>query len=235
MVFRATESASEKFRRLMSAALLSGALAGTLLFVYQYFVIVPRIIAAEAYEARTDEAAESLHHHEPTEWKPAEGLERTLFTAASTILAGVGFASVLLATITLSGTELNWFRGLLWGLAGFACFVVAPAFGLPPEPPGVPVADVQIRQLWWVVAVSATAIGLFLIFGRGRDRYLRLLGFVCLAIPHVIGAPSATGMEVVPPWLVREFAGASIVGGGIFWLTLGTLAGHLCRFTRVVP
>jgi cobalt transporter subunit CbtA len=231
MAFRATESAGQ-FRRLLSMALLSGALAGLVLFVYQYFVIVPRIVVAEAYEACADEATHSAHDHERTEWKPAEGWERTFFTAASTILAGIGFAAVFLATISLAGAELNWSRGLLWGLAGFACFVIAPALGLPPEPPGVPVADVRLRQLWWVGTVCATATGLFLVFSRGRKGFLRVLGFACFAAPHVIGAPVATGPEVVPAWLVREFAIASVVGNGIFWLTLGLLVGCLFKPDR---
>ena len=34
---------------------------------------------------------------------------------------------------------------------------LAPALGLPPEPPGLPVADVGARQLWWILTAGATA------------------------------------------------------------------------------
>ena len=102
--------------------------------------------------------------HQHAEWKPDEGLERSVFTAASTILTGIGFAALLLSTVALCGFELDVRRGLLWGLAGFVCFAVAPALGLPPVPPGVPESDVRARQLWWVMTVAATAAGLFLIF-----------------------------------------------------------------------
>ena len=235
MASRATETGFEQFQRLMSAALLAGALAGTVLFVYQYFVMVPRIQAAEAYEARQNEAAEPLHEHKSSEWKPADGLERTFLTAASTILAGVGFAAIFFSVMALGGADLTGFRGLVWGLAAFACIVVAPALGLPPEPPGVPVADVRFRQLWWTGTVVATAFGFFLIFGRGRAMPLRLLGFACLAIPHIIGAPTATGPEIVPSWLVREFAVASIIGNAIFWLTLGMLGGFFLKSSTQHP
>ena len=40
----------KQFQHLMRATLLSGAIAGAMLFLFQYFVIVPRIIAAEDYE-----------------------------------------------------------------------------------------------------------------------------------------------------------------------------------------
>lgn len=235
MASRATETGFEQFRRLMSAALLAGALAGTILFVYQHFVMVPRILAAEAYESRTSEAAEALHEHESGEWKPADGLERTFLTAASTILAGVGFSAIFFSVIALGGADLSGFRGLIWGLAAFVCVVVAPALGLPPEPPGVPVADVRFRQLWWTGTVAATAFGLFLIFGRGRAMSLRVLGFACLAIPHIIGAPTASGPEIVPSWLVREFAVASIIGNAIFWFILGILGGFFLKPSTLHP
>src|SRR5947208_2618341 len=111
----------------MRVALLAGTIAGILLFIYQYFVMVPRIVAAEAFEAHQDARAEREHEH--SEWKPGNGWERSFFTAASTILTGVGFAALLLSIITLGGFGLDVRRGLLWGVAGFACFTVAPALG----------------------------------------------------------------------------------------------------------
>jgi len=150
-----------------------------------------------------------------------------LFTAASTILTGIGFAALLLSTATLCGFGLDVRRGLLWGLAGFVCFAVAPALGLPPVPPGVPVSDVHARQLWWVMTVVATAIGLFLIFVT-RCRWIsRIAGVLFLLLPHAIGAPQTIGPQIVPAHLVRAFALASIAGNGMFWLVLGAATGFL--------
>ena len=128
--------------------------------------MVPQIVAAEAYETRDEGRDGRQHQH--TDWKPNDGWERSLFTAASTILTGIGFAALLLSTVSVCGFELDVRRGLLWGLAGFVCFAVAPALGLPPVPPGVPESDVRARQLWWVMTVAATAAGLFLIFAARR-------------------------------------------------------------------
>jgi cobalt transporter subunit CbtA len=214
----------------MRTALLSGTAAGVVLFIYQYVVIVPRIIAAEAFE--THEHTGGQEHHHKSEWKPEEGWERHLFTAAGTILTGIGFAALLVSMSALGGYGLNVKHGLLWGLAGFLCFTVAPALGLPPEPPGVPVADLRARQLWWLVTAAATAAGLILI-GRGRNWIVRICGGVVLVLPHVIGAPHAPGQQVVPAHLVREFAVAAIVGNGLFWLVLGGMAGVL--FPTVAP
>jgi cobalt transporter subunit CbtA len=162
-------------------------------------------------------------------------LERSAFTAASTILTGIGFAALLLSTVALCGFELDVRRGPLWGLAGFVCFAVAPALGLPPVPPGVPESDVRARQLWWVMTVAATAAGLFLIFATRRGWTRRIAGGLLLLLPHAIGAPQAAGAEVVPAHLVRSFALASIAGSGLFWLVLGAAAGFLSRRTRSAP
>lgn len=216
-----------QFQRLMRAALLAGSIAGTLLFVYQYVVVIPRIVAAEAFEEHNGGVEEEADHHQNSEWKPDNAWERNLFTAAGTILTGIGFAALLLATVTLGGYSLDVRHGLLWGLAGFACFTVAPAIGLPPEPPGVPGADIGERQLWWVLTVVVTAGGLILIGGKRRRWIFRVGGGILLLLPHIFGPPRAIGLQVVPASLVRDFAAVSILGNGLFWMVLGTMAGWL--------
>lgn len=210
----------KQFQHLMRAALLSGVIAGALLFAYQYLVIVPRILAAETYEDHSD------HHHD-AEWKPAGGLERNYYTAAATLLTGIGYAALLLSIASLSGLALNQRNGLLWGLAGFASFVLAPALGLPPEPPGVPVADLAARQLWWVLTAAATATALILLVRNNGRWTFYLAAGVLILLPHLIGAPQASGLPVVPAQLIREFSIASVLGNGLFWLTLGFVAGRL--------
>ncbi len=216
-----------QFRELLRVALLAGAISGSLLYVYQYVVILPRIVAAEAFEAHGQAAGAEGEHHHHSEWKPQDGLERNFLTAASTILTGIGFAAILLPMVVLGGFGLDMRRGLLWGVAGFACFTVAPALGMPPEPPGVPVADVGARQLWWVLTAGLTALGLWLIVWSRRNWVLRAGGAILLMLPHLIGAPEAIGPQVVPATLVRDFAIASVVGNGLFWLALGITAGWL--------
>lgn len=201
----------------MRTALLAGTIAGLVLFLYQYVFVVPRILEAERFEEHTAEH----------DWKPDNGWERNFFTAASTVLVGIGYSALLVAAVALGGFGFDVRKGLLWGLAGFVCFTVAPALGLPPEPPGVPAADVRARQLWWVFTAAATAIGVMLLLGRGQRWMVRLGGVVLIGLPHVIGAPYASGTQAVPAALVRGFAVASVVGSAIFWLVLGAVAGAL--------
>jgi|SRR5215831_968796 len=210
----------------MMVALSSGALAGLLLFSIQHFTVVPLIESAEAYDTAAHQpAAGDAHDHEA--WQPADGWQRTSFTALATVLTSIGFASVLFGTLALTGRTVDARRGALWGLAAFVCFGLAPALGLPPQPPGVAVADLYPRQLWWASTALATAIGLWLLAGPGRSWSLRVGGVVCLSLPHLIGAPIATGHNAVPAQLIRQFTIASLATTAMFWLVLGTLGGYI--------
>jgi len=117
--------------------------------------------------------------------------------------------------------------GALWGLAAFGCFGLAPALGLPPQPPGTAVAGVADRQIWWIATALATALGLWLAAGQKRTWQLRIIGIVCLLLPHLIGAPVGRGQNAVPAQLIRRFAIISLMTTGIFWLMLGITGGFL--------
>ena len=127
------------------------------------------------------------HQHAEEEWQPADGWQRNAFTALATVLTGIGFSAILFGLLYLTGRRIDARTGVLWGLAGFVCFSLAPSLGLPPEPPGVAVADVFDRQLWWAATVVATAMGLYLIAARS-GWLLKLTGIVCLVLPHAVGA-----------------------------------------------
>lgn len=145
------------------------------------------------------------------------------------VLTGVGFALFLVAAVALSGRAVDWRRGLLWGLAGFAVFAIAPALGLPPEPPGVDAGPVPPRQIWWIATAAATALGLgLLVFAR--PWWVKVAALAVLALPHIVGAPSIAGMpSLVPKALVQTFVVAFLATTGIFWIVLGGLSGFLYR------
>jgi len=211
-----------QFRRLMLAVFGSGALAGLALFSVQHFTVIPLIQAAETYEAAHSNAA-----HEDEGWQPTEGWERTSYTALTTMLTGIGFAAMLFGVMALAGETINTRHGALWGMAAFACFSLAPALGLPPQPPGVAVADLHQRQIWWAGTVIATAVGLWFIVWKKRSWLCRICGVVCLLLPHLVGAPVANGESSVPHQLVRRFTIASVATSGIFWLLAGALGGFI--------
>ena len=219
-----------QFRKLMLAVFGSGALAGLVLFSVQHFTVIPLIKAAEAYES-----AHSDGTHEDEGWQPTEGWERTSLTALTTVLTGIGFAAMLFGVMALAGETINTRHGAVWGLAAFATFSLAPALGLPPQPPDVAVADLHQRQLWWTATVVATAVGLWFITGKTRSWVLRIGGVVCLFLPHLVGVPVATGENSVPDQLVRRFAIASVATSGMFWFLAGALGGFIYSHDHADP
>jgi cobalt transporter subunit CbtA len=223
-----------QLRKLMVAVFAAGTLAGLALFAVQYITVIPLIQAAETYEV----AAHEAHSNAPNEnegWHPAEGWERTSLTALTTVLTCIAFAAILFGVMALGGKTIDARHGALWVLAAFACFSLAPALGLPPQPPGVAVADLYQRQLWWAGTVIATAVGAWLITGQRRAWPLRTSGAVCLLLPHLIGPPAASGLNSVPVELVRRFTIASVATSGMFWLLVGTLGGLIYSRNQAGP
>jgi len=212
------------FYRIFLTAFLAGAAAALVLSAIQAFTTVPLILAAETYEHAAATPAQ-----EPADeaWAPAEGIERTLYTALGNLVIGVGYALLLAACFALSGQAVDGRRGLLWGLAGFATFSLAPGLGLPPELPGSIAAELGARQLWWLATAGATALGLWLLAFASAP-WLKGLGVVVLALPHVVGAPHPEAYGgPVPPELAGHFAAASLATMAVFWALLGWLAGLL--------
>src|SRR6185437_4569467 len=112
-------------------------------------------------------------------------LVRHMLTWLATMLTSVGFAFLLAGAFAVSGREVDWREGLLWGLAGFAAFALAPAFGLPPELPGSVAADLVSRQAWWIGTVAATLAGLGILAFYPAN-WVIPIGIGLLLAPHAI-------------------------------------------------
>lgn len=234
-------------RRIFATAILAGALAGLFVSALQGGRLIPLIHEAEVYED-AGRAAMAGHDHATAAgagdesqaagavsgdegWMPREGFERVGFTVIANILAATGFALLLAACFALKG-DIDAKRGVIWGLAGFAVFHLAPAFGLPPEPPGGQAAALHDRQMWWLLTAAATAGGLALVvFVRG---YLaKAAGAALIVLPHALGAPAPLGPPAAPAELAVSFAIASLATAAVFWAFLGGLSGYF--FRRLAP
>lgn len=232
------------FRRILITALFAGILAGLGISVVHEFTTTPIILHAEEFESK---GAPGGHHQGYLElsspsllvlvhsdknapeddggWAPASGLERALYSTLANIIAGVGFALILVACIALSGRDVDGRIGVLWGIGGFAAINLAPALGLPPEVPGAMVAELGARQGWWLLCAAATAAGLWMLVFRHGAVWVAG-GIVLMALPHIIGAPQPVRLGgPVPPELAGHFVAASLVTSAIFWCALGWLSG----------
>jgi len=228
-------------RVFLTVALLAGISAGLVAWGVHMLGTTPLILQAEVYEkageaapaateattteAPSTEAAASAHHHDAEAWEPADGWQRSLFTLGADLVTGVGFAFLLTAAIVIFGKGADWRRGIMWGLAGFACFTLAPSFGLPPELPGTEAAPLVARQLWWIGTVVATAGGLFAA-ARLRNVYGYAIAVVLIALPHIVGAPQPEAAGgLAPEELEHKFVLIAIGSSLVFWLVLGVLTG----------
>jgi cobalt transporter subunit CbtA len=179
-------------RRLFLSGIAAGVLAGLIISAIHQVTTVPIILHAETFEDSAKQAnravtpaltpagfrflgtsggaaSRAIPVHGGQEeaaggaWAPEDGIERTVFTAMTTVLAGVGFALLLVAGMTLRGERVDFRRGVLWGAAGFVAFTLAPTLGLPPEIPGAAAADLVARQVWWIAAAATACGGLWLL------------------------------------------------------------------------
>jgi cobalt transporter subunit CbtA len=242
-------------QKMLTSALVAGC-AAWLLAVVLHFAFVQRyILLGEEYEtgaavhyagvapatdehaadeAHSHDAAEDGHSHDDTDdhddGDEVSTFTRNLWTAVFFGLVYVAYAMILVAGFGLArvyGKAIGAHEGLLWGIAGFAAFQLAPAMGLAPELPGTLAADLGDRQLWWWSTVAATVLGLGLI-GYGRSLVTLIIGVALLAAPHVIGAPELERFSgVAPPEVAGAFA-ARVLGTGLaIWALMGWVAGYV--------
>ncbi|NWD25326.1 CbtA family protein [Pseudomonas yamanorum] len=224
-------------KRIAQTAGFTGLLAALLLTLLQSFWVAPLILQAETFEnapAATEvheHAGAAAHTHDAQAWEPEDGWQRVLSTTGGNLVVAVGFALMLAGLYTLRAPTRTA-QGLLWGLAGYATFVLAPTLGLPPELPGTAAADLAQRQIWWIGTAASTAAGIALIV-FGRNWLLKVLGAAILAVPHVIGAPQPEVHSMLAPEaLEAQFKIASQLTNVAFWLALGLISAWLFRRNR---
>lgn len=233
------------FQRIFFAAVLSGLVAGLAMSAVQQWRVAPLILQAEVYEnaapeepvaaeAHTHDAATPAHEHDEDAWAPQDGPERIFYTVLANVLGSIGFAILLAAVSVLAGLEITARNGVIWGIGGFIALQLAPAFGLPPELPGMPAADLVARQVWWIGTAIATGAGMLAI-AKLQNWTGIAIGAVLILAPHIIGAPQLSGEHAsgVPAHLATAFAANALGTGALFWLIAGPLFGWLNeRFAR---
>lgn len=230
--------------RLVSAALVAGFLAAVVATGLQIALTSPLILRAETYETRAALATPALsrlilparilrvhggeHHADPgaePDWQPAPGVERLAYTGLATLVGGVGYALLLGAVLTALRRVPTPESGLAVGIAGFLSVSLAPAVGLPPELPGMDAAVLELRQAWWIMTVTATGLGLYLIAVR-RVPLTIIGGLILIVAPHLAGAPHGDDTaSKLPAAYAAQFAARSLAIGFVFWAVIGLAYG----------
>ena len=222
------------FRRTIIAALFVGFLAGIVLSIGQVISVNPIIFKAETFEIVDAHEHTSVIVNEEA-WEPEAGMERTAYTALANTFVGIGYAAILLATMSqlqLQGvTRISLTKGAVWGVAGFIVFFVAPGLGLPPEIPGVQAAAIEERQYWWLFSVVCVGLGLLMLaFAPAR---WKLMGLLLMIAPYLVNIPHVEGPLFAHPdagavasltHLHQQFIVASGVSNMLFWIVLGVVS-----------
>jgi cobalt transporter subunit CbtA len=215
--------------RVVLAVLLAGIAAGLLMGVIQHVRLTPLILQAETFEtaalAHSHAAGTEEHQHDESAWAPADGRERTFFTILTMAVTGAGFAALLAGVSFTSGVPITRNNGLFWGICGFIAVSLAPAAGLPPELPGMPAADLTSRQIWWVLTIVCTVVGLWFLAFR-RDLWAFAVGLFAILAPHVFGAPQLTSHDSpIPSALASSFVASSLAANALLWIMIGVFLG----------
>jgi cobalt transporter subunit CbtA len=238
--------------RLFTSALFAGLFAGLIAVVLQFFLMQPLVLEGEAYEtgakvhfggviaafatdaqAMPDDGAQPHvegdgHSHENA-GEEESNAARFAWAFFAEFVAWAGYGLIMAAGFAIAerlGQKITTQVGLLWGIAGFVSFQLMPGLGLPPELPGIPAADLNARQIWWLGTAISTLMAM-VAFAYGRSLVFIAVGVGLLILPHLIGAPHLVGFYgKAPPGLAAEFVSHSMVVSMAAWAVLGLLAGY---------
>ena len=225
--------------KIILSTIIAGLLAGFVMAGIQHVRLTPLILAAEVYESPETEAiaeaskpcvetmpgmkmcADEGHEHNPNAWQPEDGWQRTLSTTTASVLTGAGFAVLMLGVSLFTNISITKLNGLMWGVCGFIAVSLAPSFGLAPELPGMPAADLHSRQIWWVVTILATGTAIyFWLFAK--DNWWRAAAILFAIAPQFFAPSSMEKTEGnLPASLAAEFASSSLAANFIMWLAIG--------------
>ncbi len=235
-------------QRMLASALFAGCAVGLLAALLHFAFVQEYILLGEQYESgalthfeNAAKPAEPADHSHDTEAATTDGhsheapatasdAKRNALTVLFTVLIYTSYALLLTAGFALAdsfGFKTGLTEGVLWGIAGFLAFQMAPAMGLAPELPGTIAADLGERQVWWWLTVACTGAALALL---GLKRNVATLGLAALlfAVPHVVGAPHPDAYwGVAPPEVAATFTARVLGVALIVWASLGAVAGLL--------
>ena len=212
------------FKNLLLVGLLAGVLSGSLLTLLQAVTVIPLIHQAEQYEIQFPVMGSETGHHghdgPVKEWGPGNGWERLAFTWLANVSIAAGFGLMMAGIMSLHSPK-TWTQAVLFGVAGYYAFFLAPAFLLPPELPGSDASHLQSRQAIWLYTVVVSLVSMALVSFSTRP-WLRLLGLVSLASPFLLFTREDVRYSVPVPFeLIEQFTRMTAVTNALLWATIG--------------
>ncbi len=219
------------FLRILTIALFAGFIAGVISAAMQIIFLQPILLHAELYEAGTlthfGNSSVSGSHLNLT-----FDFQRNALSVLFSALIYTGYAFILTSLFAYASSinlQIDNVRAVLFGICGFVTVQLSPAFGLPPELPGVAAAELIPRQIWWFFCVISTGLGFWILAFGGKLIFI-VVGVILLLTPHIIGAPQPLiFVGPTPPELASHFASRALAIGLVTWSSLGFLTGYFWR------
>ncbi len=213
-------------RPILTTALLAGAAAGLAAGVLHLVFVQNLLLSAEAFETGSEQAPTALLTF------------RNALTIMVMVVLYCGHGLILVALMAFrgqAGDRIDARSGLLWGIAGFAIVILAPAFSLPAQLPGATETDLAMRQIWWVIFVLSAAGGVW-ILASGRTPGQWAVAALLLVGPHLV-APRLPDILTgsAPMELAALFTARSLGVGLLAWIVLGMVAGAVWRREQAGP
>lgn len=250
------------FRTIIFTAVFSAIISGVVLGTLQYFSTTPIIYSAEVYEVtketpavdamKTSAGEHGAHAHshavEGTEWGPKNETERVSYTFLADVLIAFGHSLLLTSFLALvflkfGKPDISWRSGLIIGLGGYLSFYVATVIGLPPEVPGTVAADLPLRQVWWILTIVFTILGLSVLYLA--PAFFKVIGLVFIVLPHLLGAPQPElhgflnqekSAIAALSQLEHQFLMSTAWVNLVYWLVLGLVSGFFAgKFLKINP
>lgn len=215
------------YSRILISAIFAGAAAGLVAGILQLIFVQPVLLHAELYES-----GELVHFsgiaNSADPALPGFDVMRDGLSLIFTMLIYTGYALLMIAMMNIAeerGAQIDGRWGIIWGVAGFVAFHLAPGFTLAPEVPGVAAADITARQIWWFATVISAAIAMWLL-AFGGNWAMWGAAAVLLMAPHLIGAPEPDSFTGPVPTEIGALFAARALGVGLAaWVLLGCFAG----------
>ncbi|WP_392337110.1 CbtA family protein [Loktanella salsilacus] len=213
-------------RHILTTALLAGAAAGVIAGVLHLVFVQDILLSAETFETGSELITSAVL------------TVRNALTIMVMVMVMLycGYSLILVALMAFhgqTGDRIDARRGLLWGVAGFAVVILAPAFSLPAQLPGATETDLATRQMWWMIFVVSAALSIWLLaFGKTTAQWAAAV--LVLVVPHLLGPQlpdiltGSASME-----LAALFTARSLGVGLLAWTVLGSVAGAIWRREQV--
>jgi hypothetical protein len=225
--------------------LKAGAVAGVAFGLFVVLVASPLVAVTEERAGHHGEHAGDGHTGETGHDHVALGPVEIPTTALSTVtnflggagwggLLGVGFgvAFYLLEPAVPGRSDTPVY---LLGAAGFLAVSGAPWLAVPPQPPGVEGAPLDVRGRWYGGALLAGAAVCLAsgavhrrLLGAGRDRRIAA-GVATLPLAALLGLPVLAPATGSSGTLVAAYRGVVLAGQVGLWLVLTTVFARLHR------